>query len=83
MSIPFFGARLSGGVGWILVLSVLPVIGLLLWGLNSLWLHRLKKGRGDCTPEGFRRRARRFAIALAAIFLAFFLLAALVIWHQH
>ena len=31
---------------------IVPVIGLVIWGLNTFWLHRLKKGDMDYSPEG-------------------------------
>ena len=80
MSLSFFN---SSGSDWFLVLVILPVTGLVIWGLNKFWLHRLKKGDMDYSPEGFRKRARRFAILLAAVFLGVSLLAALLIWNQH
>ena len=59
------------------------VIGLVIWGLNTFWLHRLKKGNMDYSPEGFRKRARIFAIILAAVLLGVPLLAALLLWNRH
>ena len=35
---------------------IVPVIGLVIWGLNTFWLHRLKKGDMDYSPEGFRKK---------------------------
>lgn len=35
----------SNGDGWFSVFVIVPVIGLVIWGLNTFWLHRLKKGR--------------------------------------
>ena len=52
-------------------------------GLNTFWLHRLKKGDMDYSPEGFRKRARIFAIILAAVLLGVPLLAALLLWNRH
>ena len=52
----------SNGDGWFSVFVIVPVIGLVIWGLNTFWLHRLKKGDMDYSPEGFRKRARIFAI---------------------
>ena len=80
MSPIFYSAH---GDGWLLVLVILPVTGLVIWGLNKFWLYRLKKGNMDYSPEGFRKRARRFAILLVAVFLGVSLLAALLIWNQH
>ena len=34
----------SNGDGWFSVFVIVPVIGLVIWGLNTFWLHRLKKG---------------------------------------
>lgn len=59
----------SNGDGWFSVFVIVPVIGLVIWGLNTFWLHRLKKGDMDYSPEGFRKRARIFAIILAAVLL--------------
>ena len=50
----------SNGDGWFSVFVIVPVIGLVIWGLNTFWLHRLKKGDMDYSPEGFRKRARIF-----------------------
>ena len=80
MSPIFYSAH---GDGWLLVLVILPVTGLVIWGLNKFWLYRLKKGDMDYSPEGYRKRARRFAILLAAVLLGVPLLAALLIWNQH
>ena len=33
----------SNGDGWFSVFVIVPVIGLVIWGLNTFWLHRLKK----------------------------------------
>ena len=71
------------GDGWLLILVILPLTGLVIWGLNQFWLHRLKKGDMDYSPEGFRKRARIFAAILAAVLLGMPLLAALLIWNQH
>ena len=71
------------GDGWLSVFVIAPVIGLVIWGLNQFWLHRLKKGNMDYSPEGFRKRARRFAIILAAVLLGVPLLAALLLWNRH
>lgn len=71
------------GDGWLSVFVIAPVIGLAVWGLNQFWLHRLKKGNMDYSPEGFRKRARRFAIILAAVLLGVPLLAALLLWNRH
>ena len=40
----------SNGDGWFSVFVIVPVIGLVIWGLNTFWLHRLKKGPayGSC-----------------------------------
>ncbi len=73
----------ANGDGWFSVLVIVPLTGLVIWGLNQFWLHRLKKGDMDYSPEGFRKRARRFAILLVAVFLGVPLLAALLIWNQH
>ena len=62
---------------------IAPVIGLAVWGLNQFWLRCLKKGDMDYSPEGFRKRARRFAIILAAVLLGVPLLAALLLWNRH
>ena len=51
--------------------------------MNTFWLHRLKKGDMDYSPEGFRKRARIFAIILAAVLLGVPLLAALLLWNRH
>ena len=32
----------SNGDGWFSVFVIVPVIGLVIWGLNTFWLHRLK-----------------------------------------
>jgi len=37
----------------------------------------------DYSPEGFRKRARIFAIILAAVLLGVPLLAALLLWNRH
>ena len=71
------------GDGWLLVLVILPVTGLVIWGLNKFWLYRLKKGNMDYSPAGYRKRARRFAILLAAVLLGVPLLAALLTWNRH
>ena len=71
------------GDGWLLVLVILPVTGLVIWGLNKFWLYRLKKGNMDYSPEGFRKRARIFIIILAAVLLGVPLLAALLTWNRH
>ena len=71
------------GDGWLSVFVIAPVTGLVIWGLNQFWLHRLKKGDMDYSPEGFRKRARRFAIILAAVLLGVPLLAALLLWNRH
>ena len=71
------------GDGWLLVLVILPVTGLVIWGLNKFWLYRLKKGNMDYSPEGFRKRARIFTIILAAVLLGVPLLAALLTWNRH
>ena len=68
---------------WFSVFVIVPVIGLVIWGLNTFWLHRLKKGDMDYSPEGFRKRARIFAIILAAVLLGVPLLAALLLWNRH
>ena len=73
----------SNGDGWFSVFVIVPVIGLVIWGLNTFWLHRLKKGDMDYSPEGFRKRARIFAIILAAVLLGVPLLAALLLWNRH
>ena len=62
---------------------IVPVVGLVIWGLNTFWLYRLKKGKMDYSPEGFRKRARIFTIMLAAVFLGVTLLAALLLWNRH
>ena len=58
------------------------LIGLVIWGLNKFWLYRLKKGDMDYSPAGYRKRARRFAILLAAVLLGVPLLAALLLWNR-
>ena len=80
MSPIFYSAH---GDGWLLVLVILPVTGLVIWGLNKFWLYRLKKGNMDYSPAGYRKRARRFAILLAAVLLGVPLLAALLLWNRH
>ena len=70
------------GDGWLLVLVILPVTGLVIWGLNKFWLYRLKKGNMDYSPEGYRKRARRFTILSAAVLLGVPLLAALLAWSR-
>ena len=65
-------ARLGREMAWMVI-----------WGLNTFWLHRLKKGDRDYSPEGFRKRARIFAIILAAVLLGVPLLAALLLWNRH
>ena len=80
MSPIFYSAH---GDGWPLVLVILPVTGLVIWGLNKFWLYRLKKGNMDYSPEGFRKRARIFIIILAAVLLGVPLLAALLTWNRH
>ena len=65
----------SNGDGWFSVFVIVPVIGLVIWGL--------KKGEMDYSPEGFRKRARIFAIILAAVLLGVPLLAALLLWNRH
>lgn len=80
MSPIFYSAH---GDGWLLVLVILPVTGLVIWGLNKFWLYRLKKGNMDYSPEGFRKRARIFIIILAAVLLGVPLLAALLTWNRH
>lgn len=42
-----------------------------------------EKGDMDYSPEGFRKRARIFAIILAAVLLGVPLLAALLLWNRH
>ena len=37
----------------------------------------------DYSPAGYRKRARRFAILLAAVLLGVPLLAALLLWNRH
>ena len=71
------------GDGWLLILVILPLTGLVIWGLNKFWLYRLKKGNMDYSPEGFRKRARIFTIILAAVLLGVPLLAALLTWNRH
>ena len=66
MSLSFFN---SSGSDWFLVLVILPVTGLVIWGLNKFLLHRLKKGEADYSPVGYRKRARLFCMALAALML--------------
>ena len=66
MSLSFFN---SSGSDWFLVLVILPVTGLVIWGLNKFLLHRLKKGEADYSPTGYRKRARLFCMALAALML--------------
>ena len=66
MSLSFFN---SSGSDWFLVLVILPVTGLVIWGLNKFLLHRLKKGEADYSPAGHRKRARLFCMALAALML--------------
>lgn len=73
----------SNGDGWFSVFVIVPVVGLAIWGLNTFWLHRLKKGKMDYSPEGFRKRARIFTIILAAVLLGVPLLAALLLWNRH
>ena len=73
----------ANGDGWFSVFVIVPVVGVAIWGLNTFWLHRLKKGKMDYSPEGFRKRARIFAAILAAVLLGVPLLAALLIWNQH
>ena len=73
----------ANGDGWFSVFVIVPVVGVAIWGLNTFWLHRLKKGKMDDSPEGFRKRARIFAAILAAVLLGVPLLAALLIWNQH
>lgn len=73
----------ANGDGWFSVFVIVPLTGLVIWGLNQFWLYRLKKGDMDYSPEGYRKRARRFAILLVAVFLGVSLLAALLIWNQH
>lgn len=80
MSPIFYSAH---GDGWLLVLVILPVTGLVIWGLNKFWLYRLKKGNMDYSPEGFRKRARIFTIILAAVLVGVPLLAALLTWNRH
>lgn len=41
----------SNGDGWFSVFVIVPVIGLVIWGLNTFWLHRLKKGDMDYSPD--------------------------------
>ena len=71
------------GDGWFSVFVIAPAVGLAVWGLNQFWLRCLKKGDMDYSPEGFRKRARRFAIILAAVLLGVPLLAALLLWNRH
>ena len=71
------------GDGWLSIFVIVPAVALAIWGLNQFWLHRLKKGDMDYSPEGFRKRARRFAIILAAVLLGVPLLAALLLWNRH
>ena len=66
MSLSFFN---SSGSDWFLVLVILPVTGLVIWGLNKFLLHRLKKGEADYSPAGYRKRARLFRMALVALML--------------
>ena len=66
MSLSFFN---SSGSDWFLVLVILPVTGLVIWGLNKFLLHRLKKGEADYSPAGYRKRARLFYMAMAALML--------------
>ena len=71
------------GDGWPAVFVIVPAVGLVIWGLNKFWLYRLKKGNMDYSPEGYRKRARRFAILLAAVLLGVPLLAVLLTWNRH
>ena len=73
----------SNGDGWFSVFVIVPVVGVAIWGLNTFWLHRLKKGKMDYSPEGFRKRGRIFTIILAAVLLGVPLLAALLLWNRH
>ena len=73
----------ANGDGWFSVFVIVPLTGLVILGLNQFWLHRLKKGDMDYSPAGYRKRARRFAILLAAVLLGVPLLAALLLWNRH
>ena len=73
----------ANGDGWFSVFVIVPLTGLVIWGLNQFWLYRLKKGKMDYSPEGFRKRARIFTIILAAVLLGVPLLAALLLWNRH
>ena len=42
----------SNGDGWFSVFVIVPVIGLVIWGLNTFWLHRLKKGASGSAAAG-------------------------------
>ena len=72
----------SNGDGWFSIFVIVPAVGLVIWGLNKFWLYRLKKGDMDYSPAGYRKRARRFAILLAAVLLGVPLLAALLAWSR-
>ena len=73
----------ANGDGWFSVFVIVPLTGLVIWGLNKFWLYRLKKGNMDYSPEGFRKRARIFTIILAAVLLGVPLLAVLLTWNRH
>ena len=73
----------ANGDGWFSVFVIVPLTGLVILGLNQFWLHRLKNGDMDYSPAGYRKRARRFAILLAAVLLGVPLLAALLTWSRH
>ena len=69
----------SNGDGWFSIFVIVPLTGLVIWGLNELLLRRLKKGAMDYSPEGYRKRARIFTVLLAAVLLGV-PLAALLLW---
>ena len=69
----------SNGDGWFSIFVIVPLTGLVIWGLNELLLRRLKKGAMDYSPEGYRKRARIFTVILAAVLLGV-PLAALLLW---
>ena len=73
----------ANGDGWFSVFVIVPLTGLVIWGLNQFWLYRLKKGNMDYSPEGYRKRARRFTILSAAVLLGVPLLAVLLTWNRH
>lgn len=65
----FFGSTVSDEQGWRTVLVAFPLILLAIWGLNTVSLNRLKKGKVDYSKKGFRRRGRLITAAVMAVII--------------